>query len=67
MTKVISERNLDNRTIKKTKDGTKIQVQVSSDDTNMLKVTENGLEVRKPNTIKLTSLGGVEIGEVIVE
>lgn len=64
--RVISERNLDNKSIRKNADGTQIEVAIADGD-NMLEVTESGLRVQKPNTIRLQSLGGEEIGEVIVD
>lgn len=66
MTKVISERNLDETTITKSEDGKKIQVKVSQDETNWIKVTDQGLTAQPPKTVKLNSLGGKEIGELIV-
>lgn len=65
--KVISERNLDNKTIRKNSAGTSIEVAIAESEDNALKVTEHGLKVAKPNTIELTSLGGEKIGEVIVD
>lgn len=64
--KVISERNLDENTITKSEDGKKIQVKVSQDESNLIKVTEQGLTVQAPKTVKLNSLGGQEIGELII-
>lgn len=64
-TKVISERTLDNKTIRKNEQGTAIEVAVAPED-NMLQVTEEGLKVQKPVTVKLMSLGGKDLGEVIV-
>ena len=66
-TKFITERNLDGKTIQKTNAGTEIEVKVAPDEENLLKVTEEGLKVEKPNTVKLTSLGGKPLGEVIVD
>ena len=65
--KVISERNLDNKTIRKNTAGTNIEVAVADGEDNALKITDQGLKVEKPNTIELQSLGGVRIGEVIVD
>ena len=65
--KVISERNLDNKTIRKNTSGTSIEVAVAESEDNALKVTEQGLKVEKPQTIELKSLGNVVIGEVIVK
>lgn len=65
--KVISERNLDNKTIRKSTSGTSIEVAIAESEDNALKVTEQGLKVEKPNTIELQSLGGTKIGEVIVD
>lgn len=65
--KVISERNLDNKTIRKNTSGTSIEVAVAESEDNALKVTEQGLKVEKPQTIELKSLGDVVIGEVIVK
>lgn len=65
--KVISERNLDNKTIRKNASGTSIEVAIAESEDNALTVTEHGLKVSKPNTIELTSLGGEKIGEVIVD
>lgn len=64
--KVISERNLDNKTIRKNTSGTSIEVAVAESEDNALKVTEQGLKVEKPQTIQLQSLGGVKIGDVII-
>lgn len=64
--KVISERNLDNKTIRKNASGTSIEVAIAESEDNALQITEQGLKVAKPNTIELTSLGGETIGEVIV-
>ena len=64
--KVISERNLDNKTIRKNASGTSIEVAIAESEDNALQITEQGLKVAKPNTIELTSLGGEKIGEVIV-
>lgn len=65
--KVISERNLDNKTIRKSTSGTSIEVAIAESEDNALKVTDQGLKVEKPNTIELQSLGGTKIGEVIVD
>lgn len=65
--KVISERNLDNKTIRKNASGTAIEVAVAESEDNALKLTEQGLKVEKPQTIELKSLGDVVIGEVIVK
>lgn len=65
--KVISERNLDNKTIRKNTAGTNIEVAIADGEDNALKITDQGLKVEKPNTIELQSLGGVRIGEVIVD
>lgn len=65
--KVISERNLDNKTIRKSTSGTSIEVAIAESEDNALKVTEQGLKVEKPSTIEIESLGGVRIGEVIVD
>ena len=65
--KVISERNLDNKTIRKNASGTAIEVSVAESEDNALKLTEQGLKVEKPQTIELKSLGDVVIGEVIVK
>lgn len=65
--KVISERNLDNKTIRKNSAGTSIEVAIAESEDNALQITEQGLKVAKPNTIELTSLGGEKIGEVIVD
>ena len=64
-TKVLSERTLDNKTIRKNEQGTAIEVMVAPDD-NLLQVTDEGLKVQKPVTVKLMSLGGKDIGEVII-
>lgn len=64
--KVISERNLDNKTIRKNTSGTSIEVAVAESEDNALKVTEQGLKVEKPQTIQLQSLGGEKIGDVII-
>ncbi len=64
--KVISERNLDNKSIRKNASGTAIEVAVAQSEDNALKLTENGLKVAKPQTIQLQSLGGEKIGDVIV-
>ena len=61
--KVISERNLDNKTIRKNASGTAIEVAVAE---SALKLTENGLKVEKPQTVQLQSLGGEKIGDVII-
>lgn len=65
--KVISERNLDNKTIRKNASGTAIEVAVAESEDNALKLTDQGLKVEKPQTIQLQSLGGEEIGDVIVQ
>lgn len=65
--KVISERNLDNKTIRKNSAGTSIEVAIAESEDNALQITEQGLKVAKPNTIELISLGGEKIGEVIVD
>lgn len=65
--KVISERNLDNKTIRKNASGTAIEVVVAESEDNALRLTEQGLKVEKPQTIELKSLGDVVIGEVIVK
>lgn len=65
--KVISERNLDNKTIRKNASGTAIEVAVAESEDNALKLTDQGLKVEKPQTIELKSLGDVVIGEVIVK
>ena len=65
--KVISERNLDNKTIRKNASGTSIEVAIAESEDNALQITEQGLKVAKPNTIELNSLGGEKIGEVIVD
>ena len=43
--KVISNRTLDNKTIKLTDDKTAIEVKVSQDDDNAVKVSEDGIYV----------------------
>lgn len=63
--RVISERNLSN-TIKKSDDGTKIEVAINPTD-NLIKVTDAGLSVEKPKTVKLVSLGDVELGDIIID
>lgn len=65
--KVISERNLDGKTIRKNTEGTNIEVAVAKDNDNAIEVTENGLKVQKPQTVELKSLGDKVIGEVIVK
>ena len=65
--KVISERNLDNKTIRKNTSGTSIEVAVAESEDNALKVTEQGPKVEKPQTVQLQSLGGEKIGDVIVQ
>lgn len=65
--KVISERNLDNKTIRKSISGASIEVAIVEGDDNALKVTEQGLKVEKPNTIEIQSLGGTRIGDVIID
>ena len=51
--KVISERNLDGKTIRKNTEGTNIEVAVAKDNDNAIEVTENGLKVQKPQTVDL--------------
>lgn len=65
--KVISERNLDGKTIRKSEDGTAVEVAISKSEDNLIEVTAEGIKVSKPQTIALESLGGVKIGDVIVE
>lgn len=64
--KVISERNLDGKTIRKDESGNQIEVAVDSTTENAIEVTDNGLIVRKPKTVALQSLGGIPLGEVIL-
>lgn len=66
MPKVISERTLDNKTIQINEKGDAIEVKVASGDDNLVQVTEDGIKVAKPNTIKLKSLGGQDLGDLIV-
>lgn len=63
--KVISNRTLDNKTIKLTDDKTAIEVKVSQDDDNAVKVSEDGIYV--PAGILLTDLSGQPIGRLVAE
>lgn len=65
--KLISDRNLDEKTIRKAEDGTHIEVAIEESNDNMLEVTENGLKVKKPQTVELLSLGGTSLGELIIK
>lgn len=64
--KIISDRNLDEKTIRKAEDGAHIEVAIADSNDNMIEVTENGLKVKKPTTVELLSLGGTPLGELII-
>lgn len=65
--RVISERTLDNKTIKLTDDQDAIEVQVSDAENNAVKVKEDGIYVEQgpaPDLI-ITDLDDVPIGKIV--
>lgn len=65
--RVISERTLDNKTIKLTDDNEAIEVQVSDAENNAVKVKEDGIYVEQgfvPDLV-ITDLDGVPIGKIV--
>lgn len=61
--KVISERNLDEKTI--ARDADKIKVKVAETAENALEVSDEGLIVKHRPTVEFVSLGGIDLGGMI--
>lgn len=60
--KIITERTLDNRSIRVAESGGEIEVKVA--ENGGLKITDNGLSIEEKPSIKLVSLGGTELGKI---